>query len=210
VSEANELDLRVDGQIVQKEMVGLRLRVNPGTHQIVARSQGRELWQELDVAEGQVLEVALTFERAALSSAAHDRRATAGPQVTEGRTPSPSATARTSSSQGSTSPLVYLGGGVGTLGVALGVVGGISAILHKNSAETGCVNNVCRPWTWRDLQTAHNMATVSNVGFVIGGVGWAFAVGALLFDRPRRPQHGWWVAPEVSRQAAYVNVAGRF
>jgi hypothetical protein len=103
-----------------------------------------------------------------------------------------------------------LGAGVGTLGVALGLVGGISAVLHKNSAEAGCTNNVCPPSTWRDLETAQNMASISNVGFVIGGAGWAFTVGALLFDRSHRPQPGWRVAPEVSRQGASVNVAGGF
>ena len=219
VSDVDGLSLRVDGEIVPNEMVGLRLRVNPGPHQIVARSQGRELSQDVDVAEGQVLEVGLSFSKAPVSSSAADEpRAPAPPaagekptpQVIARRPPSTSSTARRSASHGSTSELVYLGAGVGTLGVALGVVGGISAVLHKNSAEAGCTNNVCPFSTWRDLQTAHNMATVSNVGFVIGGVGWAFAVGCLLFDRPRRPHQGWRVAPQVSRQGAYVNVAGRF
>src|SRR5438477_36044 len=110
-----------------------------------------------------------------------------------------------SEAHGSMSDLVYLGAGVGTLGVALGVAGGTSAILHKNSAESGCQNKVCPPSTWRDLQTAHNMATVSNVGFAMGGIGLAFVIGLLLFDRPRPVKHGWRVAPEVSQQGAYVN-----
>jgi len=217
VSEADGLDLRVDGELVPKEMVGLRLRVNPGKHHIAARSQGRELSQEVDVAEGQVLDVALNFAPAPLSVPDEPRavaptvkRERPRSQVISGRTPSPSSTARKSGPHGSTSELFYLGAGVGTLGVALGVVGGVSAVLHKNSAETGCTNNVCPPSTWRDLQTAHNMATVSNVGFVIGGVGWAFAVGSLLFDRSRQPQQRWRVAPEVSRQGAYLDVSGRF
>jgi hypothetical protein len=218
VSEVDGLEVRVDGELVPKEMIGLRLRVNPGPHQLVARSRGRELSQELDLAEGQVLEVALRFAPPAPPSLADEpgapaplaRRKQTRVQQTAPRTRSPSVTARTSDPQGSTSDLVYLGAGVGTLGVAVGVVGGISAVLHKNSAETGCTNNVCPPSTWRDLQTAHNMASISNVGFVIGGVGWAFAIGSLLLDRPHRPRQGWRVAPDVSRQGAYVNVARRF
>ena len=219
VSDAGGLDLSVDGESVPKQMVGLRLRVNPGAHRILARSQGRESSQEVDVAEGQALEVALSFDQASVSPVADERRVAAllatrqepAPKVTAGPTPSPSSTARPPGSRDHTSELVYLGAGVGTLGVALGAVGGISAVLHKNSAEAGCTNNVCPSSTWRDLQTAHNMATVSNVGFVIGGVGWAFVVGSLLFDRPRRPSaRGLRVAPEVSRRGAYVNVAGRF
>jgi hypothetical protein len=54
------------------------------------------------------------------------------------------------------------------------------------------------------------MATVSNVGFAIGGVGWAFVIGSLLFDRSRGPEQAWRVVPAVSRQNASVNVAGRF
>jgi hypothetical protein len=218
VSEAEGLDVKVDGEVVPKEMIGLRLRVNPGTHQVVARSRGRELSQELDVAEGQVLEIALKFAPAALSSVADEPRAAPPPaapkkppvQATAARTRPPAPKARTSDPQGSTSDLVYLGAGVGTLGVAIGLAGGVSAVLHKNSAEAGCTNNVCPPSTWRDLETAQNMASISNVGFVIGGAGWAFTVGALLIDRSHRPQQGWRVAPAVSRQGASVNVARRF
>jgi hypothetical protein len=218
LSEADGLDLSVDGEIVPKEMVGLRLRVNPGAHQIVARSQGRELSQEVEVAEGQALEIALSFVKAPASSAAGERGAVAptgarekpAAPLTASRTLPPPSPASPSGSQGRTSELVYLGAGVGTLGVAIGVVGGISAVVHRNAAKSGCTNNVCPSSTWRDLQTAHNMATVSNVGFVIGGAGWAFVVGSLLFDRSRRPQPGLRVAPEVSRQGAYVNVAGGF
>jgi hypothetical protein len=218
VSEADGLDVRIDDELVPKETLGLRLRVNPGTHQIIARSQGRELSQEVDVAEGQVLEVSLRFAQPPLPPVADEPRATAPPasrekprsRVTAGRTPAPSSIPRTSPPQRSTSELVYLGAGVGTLGTALGVVGGVSAVLHKKSAETGCTNNVCPPSTWRDLQTAHNMATVSNVGFAIGGVGWAFVIGSLLFDRSRGPEQAWRVVPAVSRQNASVNVAGRF
>jgi hypothetical protein len=217
VNEADGLDLRVDGEIVPKEMIGLRLRVNPGTHQVLARSQGRELWQEVDVPEGQVLEVALRFARLPPSTATEESRVAAPPaprekspvQATAMRPRLPSSTTRRSAPENSTSELVYLGAGVGTLGVALGLAGGISALVHKSSAESGCTNNVCPPSTWRDLQTAHNMATVSNVGFVVGGVGWAFALGSLLFATSP-PQPGWRVAPEVSRQGASVNVARGF
>jgi hypothetical protein len=218
VSEADGLELRLDGEIVRKEVVGLPLRVNPGTHQIAARLQGREFWRELDVAEGQVIEVPLRFTGAPPSVVTDDHRSPPppttleqpGPRVAATRPPSPASTASTSGPQGTTSQLFYVGAAVGTLGVALGAVGGVSAILHRNSAARGCTNNVCPSVTWRDLQTAHNMATVSNVGFVIGGAGWAFAIGALLFERPRPAQRGWRVAPEVSRQGASVNVAGRF
>jgi hypothetical protein len=72
------------------------------------------------------------------------------------------------------------------------------------------MSNVCPPSTWHDLEAAQNMASVSNVGFVIGGAGWALAIGSLLLARPRRPESALRVAPEVSRQGAYVNVAGRF
>jgi hypothetical protein len=218
VSETDRLELRVDGELVPKEMIGLQLRVNPGAHQVVARSQARELSQEVDVAEGQILEIALKFAPPALSSVADEPHGSPPPAAhkrplapaSAGRTRSHSLTPRTSDPHGSTSDLVYLGAGVGTLGVAVGLVGGISAVLHKNSAEAGCTNNVCPPSTWRDLETAQNMASISNVGFVIGGAGWAFAVGALLFDRSHRPQQGWRVAPEVSRQGASVNVARGF
>jgi hypothetical protein len=198
VSEADELELRVDGEIVPRAMLGLRFRVNPGKHQVVARSRGRELWRELDVGQGQSVEVRLAFQKPPLARRRHESR-TVPPPKPPRRVP-----------QTGTPALAYVGVGVGAVGIVIGSVAGVSAINHKNSAADACIDKRCPPSTWLDLQTAHNMAVTSNVGFLIGGAGLAFAVGVFLLDRPSHPKQALLVAPEVGPQGASVNVQGRF
>ena len=230
VSEADELDLRIDGERVPRAMLGLRFRVNPGKHQLVARSGGRELWRELEVAEGQVLSTALNFEQQPLASEKLECPTDVPPAKLDTQAPTPSSSTSRSTPQralrvagrndrqrdagrgeaSSTPSLVYVGASVGALGITVGTVSGISAILQKNAVEKGCVKGACPPSTWHDLQTAHNLATASNVGFVIGGVGLALLGGSLLWDRPARPRRAWVVTPEMSRQGASVSLAGKF
>lgn len=202
VSEADELELKVDGEIVPRAMLGLRFRINPGKHQVVARSRSRELWRELEVGQGQSVEVPLTFQKPPLALETHESRTVPPPKAPR--------SVRRVVPQTGTSTLVYVGVGVGAVGIVIGSVAGVSAITHKNSAAEGCIDRRCPPSTWRDLQTARNMAITSNVGFLIGGAGVAFAVGVFLLDRPSYPEQAWLVAPEVGPQGASVNVEGRF
>lgn len=210
VSEADELELRVDGEVVPRAMLGLRFRVNPGRRQVVARSQGRELWREVDVGEGEVVDVTLTFGKPPLSVEARERAAPLAPAGPR-RPPTKSRRAVPRAAPESSAPtLAYVGIGVGVLGTAVGSAAGISAIVHRNAAAKACIDSRCPPSTWRDLQTARNMAIAADIGFLVGGVGLAFAVGAFLLDGPSRPKQSWLVAPEVGRRGAALNVEGRF
>ena len=208
VTEADELDLRIDGETVPRAMLGIPFRVNPGHHQIVARSHGRDLWSELEVAEGQVLEAPLSFGETPVVSAKRQGPA-ATPRALERATHVADSTPD-SRPQSNARSLAHIGVGLGGVGLAIGTAAGISAIVHKSSAERGCIQNACPPSTWRDLRTAQNMATTSDVGFVIGGAGLALAIGSRLWERRGQSQQGWLVTPEVSRQSAGMNVARRF
>lgn len=209
------LEVTVDGESVPKAVLSLPLRVNPGRHVIVARAAGREVKREVDAAEGQTTAVELEF--------ASD----AAPVATAPREPAPPA---------STSPpptfapeparkglptLAYVGGGVGLAGILVGSISGISAISHKNDAKKACVAGRCPPSTWRDLDSAHAMATVSTVGFVVGAIGVVVGAGTLLLDgdetssterraRARAGDRAFVVMPDVTPQSARLTVAGRF
>lgn len=209
VSEGDDLDVTIDGETVPQAVLGLPFRVNPGPHQIVARSRDRSLWRGVDVAEGQVVDAPLIFEQPR-PAATPEYPAAAAPAVRARQTRAPDSSTPKPAPQSGARSLAYVGTGIGALGIGIGTAAGISAILHKSSAEKDCIKNACPSATWRDLQTARNMATTSNVGFVAGGVGLALLVGSLWWDRAGRPRQGWWVTPEVSRQGGCMNLARRF
>ena len=78
----------------------------------------------------------------------------------------------------------YVGFGVGGAGLLVGGITGIVAITSLSAAKKqGCVGNECPPSASSDLSTSHTMATVSTVGFVVGGVGVAGGVVAFLLSR---------------------------
>lgn len=198
-----EIELSVDGNPLPAAMIGLPFRVNPGKHQVATRLQGRSLWREVDVAEGQSIEVplecAITEKSAPLAPPA------AGPAAT--RRHKDERLAQTSSSH----PVsAYVGAGIGLLGVGVGATTGVLAISRKNTAIQGCVGNACPPSTWKRLDSAEELATISTVSFVVGGLGVATMVGSLLLAKPRPARTAWVVSPEIGRQAARLNVTGRF
>lgn len=200
------LDVVVDGERVPRAVLGLPFRVNPGTHQIVARSQGRELRRDVLVAESQAIEVPLPFDSDAKPAATP-----AAPSASaEEPAPPPAADATAPSERHGLPALAYAGAGVGLVGLVVGGVAGVSAISHKNAAKKDCVGASCPPSTWSDLDSARQMATVSTVGFVAGLLGVAVAGGALLLDKPAPTTRAWNVSPEVGPHGAHVTVAGRF
>lgn len=97
-------------------------------------------------------------------------------------------------------------------GVVVGSITGISAISHKNDAKKACVNGSCPPSTWSDLDSAHSMATVSTVGFIVGAIGVVVGAGALLLDgrESSATQRAFVVSPDVNRQGARLTIVGTF
>jgi len=210
VKEGESIELRVDAEAVPRAMLNLPLRVNPGHHTVIARVRGREIRRDVDVAEGQSIPVALELENdeAKPSVAATPAAAPAPSDAAPAQAPSP---AKPSASRGLPT-LAYVGGGVALAGLVVGSVTGISAISHKNDAKKACVDGNCPPSTWSDLDSAHSMATVSTVGFVVGAIGAVVGVGAILLDgdEPGPSTRAFVVSPDVNRQGARLTFAGRF
>ena len=164
------------------------------------------------MAEAQTVAVALEFE-----SDAKPIRPSEAPSVpaVPARNAAPSRSAADTSPRpaGRALPLLaYAGGGVALAGILVSSVTGISAISHKNNAKKACVNGDCPPATWSDLDSAHSMATVSTVGFIVGAVGVLVGAGAILLDgdEPSSSQRALVVSPDVGRESARLTIAGRF
>ena len=125
---------------------------------MTANADGPPKTQEMDIAERETKEVTLDLS--------------APP-------PSPPPSEPDASPRNHT--LSFIGFGVGAAGIVAGSVTGLLAISSFNSAKSkGCVGNRCPPASDGDLDTASTMATISDVAFIVGGVGVAVGVVGLF------------------------------
>jgi hypothetical protein len=154
----------VDGIQMREGAAALPLKVNPGPHQIVVKGASKELTQQVDALERQIVTVTIDLEqKAELPS---DKVTIDGEVngVSPWRTVS------------------YVGFGVGVIGVGVGTVTGLLAISNKMSAKSSCVDDRCPPEAWSDLDRMNTYATVSTTSFVVGALGLTAAIGGLVLS----------------------------
>jgi hypothetical protein len=164
--EGSTTKVSVDGINVATESLVEPRSVNPGHHVVIARVVGggrREA--TVDVREGASQEVVLAL-----------------PQQAVAQTPSSATSAPAPPPPPSRShALAWVGFSIAGAGIATGAVTGLLAMSKLNAARTaGCVGNECPPSTYPDLDSAGTFATVSTVGFIVGGAGAALGVVGLL------------------------------
>jgi hypothetical protein len=174
----------LDGVALRAGLLGVALPADPGRHVVEVEAEDREaasveVWlnerddQRLDVTAGAPrpkeeipapASVSPPPEPAAAAPAASPRaaeQAVSPPPVTE-----PHAKER--------APLVYLGAGLGALGVAAAAVGVTAAVFSQKDhgdALDACGRDCASSSAAQDLQReAKDSATISTVGFVAGGV----------------------------------------
>ena len=183
--------ITVDSDQVPAAATAMPYRLDPGHHRIVANAEHAHAVKEVDVGEHDTLEVPLELKPDALPDAAPVEPA---PRPAE-RTAVPA--------------LAYVGGGVGIAGLLVGGLSGGLALSKKHSAEAGCTANRCPPSTWRDLDSAHSLATVSTVGFIVAGAGLGIGIGSLLFSN-RSPEPPVQAALVVSAGLGCLDISGKF
>jgi hypothetical protein len=67
--------------------------------------------------------------------------------------------------------LAFVGLGVGTVGLAIGVGAGLAASKKYRSAETSCPDAGCTPSGADDVDSFRQLRTISTIGYVVGAVG---------------------------------------
>jgi hypothetical protein len=164
-------ELALDGAPLQADLVGLPIKVNPGTHRVRASAPGfTSAEEEITLAEGETKKLSLALQPG--ESGSEPAGATTGDSragaAVEADTAAPSRT------------LMYVGFGVGAAGIAVGSVAGILSLSSASSAKEQCVDNRCRPEAQDDIDASRTMANVSNIGFVVGAVGIGVGVWQLL------------------------------
>jgi hypothetical protein len=175
----------VDGSQLAAAVTGLPRRVNAGRHTIVVKTPTTQGEQTVDVKEGEQKEVQVTVRAGAKN-----------PDTTppEGENPPPQGE-HPSEPSGPTSHsptvLTWVGIGAGGAGLITGSVTGLLSMSKTSSLKTECPKNVCTsPQSRSDYNSAGSLATISDIGFVVAGVGAALAVTTLLIGHDASSSSG--------------------
>ncbi|HEX8791565.1 MAG TPA: hypothetical protein VF765_11490 [Polyangiaceae bacterium] len=150
--------VKLDGEALPTGALGTEIPVDPGHHDIAVSAPGKEPWEEpkLDADAG--------------SSPVHvrvDLRDALATTVTE--TPTP-ASPPTTEAHRILWP-AWVAFGVGAAGLLTGGIAGGLALSDASDAKSHCQGNVCTPAGQSPADSAKHLATVSDVGFVVGAAG---------------------------------------
>ena len=179
----------IDGAELPRAALDVRRAVNPGSHVLQATAEGYNTGTvNIDVAEGEAKAVALTLEPKSGSAVASTTLAPSSEtSSTSVVSPVGADAAQPQTSRQKTFGVIGLG--VGAAGLAVGGVAGLIALSRHSTLESDCQSGRCPASAQSTLDGFRTMATVSTVGFIVGGVA-AATGGALLLTAPRPAQTG--------------------
>lgn len=152
-------------------------RVDPGRHEVIARvGQGAPARTEVTVGEGETKDVSLAPE-------VLDEPAPPPPPANEHAaplSPPPAISTRTDE----TSSLVYIGFGLGAVGLTVGTITGVLALSKAGTSE--CEGTRCTSAGISDIESGRTLALVSTISFVAGVAGAGLGIYGLTFGSPKR------------------------
>ncbi len=163
--------LSVDNVAVPAAVIGLPRRLNPGHHVMVATTSTAEGREEIDIREGEKKEVTIVLAPV-----------TKTPNAPQVDLPPPQAPTPPEAHRSYLLPGVAFG--VGGAALIVSGVTGVLMLAKQSDLSNTCPNHVCAPSKYSDLDAANTLATISTVGFIVGGVGVAVGVIALLVGKP--------------------------
>jgi hypothetical protein len=206
----------LDGAPVNTASLGVRRSIDPGSHVLRVSAEGfKPAELHFEVVAGGSLDEPVTLE-GDRSAPPLDNGPSAAP-TTEPPGLSPGAEQPAVASAGGSGgggALPWVAFGVGGAGLAVGAITGVMAMgKHSDLANSAhCSGTTCDPSEQANLDTFHTLATISTIGFIVGGVG--VAAGALLLvARPRteslaRAQAGLRITPVIG--PASIGAVGQF
>jgi hypothetical protein len=181
----------IDGAVVAPASLLVAVKVNPGTHTVIARVDDAEAKITVTLQEGEEKPIVLvvpkpTTKPEPASSGSVSPASSAAPW------PSPSSSVTTTvpaapivatpvAAEPGRSPLVWIG--FVTAGVGLVVGGGALELSTANAIKEQCEGTRCPRAVDGELSTARTLATVSTIGFAVAGAGAVLGVVG-LFSRP--------------------------
>jgi hypothetical protein len=188
VASDSAAQLQVDGFTVPiVGLTGIR-KVNPGKHVVLARAGTHEETRNVDLEESKTQDVTIDL-------------------TGSGVAPPPAGPVTPDMGPKQISPVTWIGLGVGVVGVGVGAVTGIIALGKASNVNKACTNTHCPPSAKSDVDSGRTMATISTIGFAVGGAGLVTAaVGYFLLSKPKASATG--VMPFVT--ASSIGLDGSF
>lgn len=166
----------IDGASIPAAAAGLPRKVNPGHHTVSARGSSGEASQDIDVGEGEKKQVQLV-----LSAGGTGMGAPAPPPAGNEENGAPKEPSTPDNRAHSPTTLTYVSGGAGAAGLVVGAITGILSLSGTSKVKSECPDKSCTtPQAQSNLSSANTMATISDIGFVVGLVGAGVAVTTLI------------------------------
>lgn len=163
-----------DGVPLLPSAQGVEVAVDPGEHSIVfVGPDGARTEQRVVLAKREHKTIVLGFANAKEA----ERAATPA-------APTPVAPPSAQDSTSTTSPWVYVTGGIGVAGVLTGTIAGVMALRDKHIVDTDCHGPACTTRGKDAADAGKTEATVSTVGFGVGLAGLVGSVIIYLVDSP--------------------------
>jgi hypothetical protein len=187
----------VDGVTIPVAAIGAPRKLNPGSHEVTAKSTSTlEQRATVELKEGESRELPLTLNVTA-------ETLTAKPPAADPGNPSDAGGTKTNA-------LVYVGFGVGVVGVATGSITGLMALSRASKVDAACGGKlICPPSAKSDVTAGRTLGTVSTIAFIVGGAGVALGVYGLLNPaKSSPPRAGLVVHPEIG--AGWAGLTGSF
>lgn len=139
----------VDGVTIPVAALGTPRKLNPGSHEVTAKSTGAsEEHATIELKEGESKELPLTLKSSGFVE------------------PPPPVTNSDAADKGGakkTNVLVYIGFGVGAVGVAVGTVTGIMALSKASTVNSACTGTVCPVSARSDVTSGRTLGTISTI-----------------------------------------------
>ena len=211
-SPAADVEVRRDGAVIDRGVLGTALPVDPGVHAITASAEGKEPWSgSVSVAPGPgttTLRVP-ALEAAAVAAVAAVTPPGSATEPAPGPTPAPG---------WSTQRKVALGvGGVGLVGIVVGSVFGAMTLSKTGAGKGHCSTGEkpkCDPEGVALYGDAKTTANGSNIAMAVGGA--AVIGGVVLFltapagaaEKAKADSARWKVVPLIGAGSGGVFVQG--
>ncbi|HVY31132.1 MAG TPA: hypothetical protein VHB79_31465 [Polyangiaceae bacterium] len=194
------VSVKADGELLEPELVGVDMPINPGSHVVTASAPGGEETRvSFTIAEGVKQRFELTIALPVAQA----------PHVKEAPPMRPAAAPPQRAAHGSwQAPVAYAAGALGIAGIASGVLTGSMAQSHYSEAKTKCPNHTCVEGSSGadELASFRTLRTISTAAYIVGAVGLAAGVTLLVLA----PRHEHASSTAIFLGPGHAGVRGTF